>query len=68
VRAIGLRPLHPQPQRRWRQIEVAGDGADGLVVIQDQSNGLGAKLLIELSAWAPAFPCVWHSGHRIRLS
>jgi hypothetical protein len=50
VRAIGLRPLHPQPRRRRRQIEIAGDCADGLVVIQDQSNALGEKLLIELPA------------------
>src|SRR4029453_15880676 len=48
--------------------EVTGDRADRLAVIQDQANGLAAKLLIELPAWAPTFPAFGHSGHRIHLS
>jgi hypothetical protein len=59
---------HPQAQGRRRQIDVTGDRADRLAVIQDHANGLAAKLLIELPAWAPTFPAFGHSGHRIHLS
>ena len=58
---------HPLAQRRFRQIEIAGDRADRLAVLEHQADGLRLELLIELPAGPPAF-AVGHSGHRIHLS
>jgi len=61
-------PRHPQPQGRRRQIEIAGNRPDRLVVIEYQAHSLVTELLIELPAWPPALAALGHPGHRIRLS
>ena len=39
---------------RWRQIQLARDGADPLAFIQDQPDGPDPELLTELSSRAPS--------------
>ena len=68
VRAIGARALHPLAQRRLGQIEIAGDGADALALVEHQPDRLGFEVVIELPA-RPSLRGLCHrSGHRIRLS
>ena len=52
LRPVGLCPLDPLGQRRGRQIEVAGDGAD-VASIQDEPSLAGLELAREppLDAW-----------------
>jgi hypothetical protein len=64
--AIRLGSLHPLPQRRLRQIEIAGHGAHGLALFKHQANGAGLELLSELATRALRGVC-HRSGHRIHL-
>jgi hypothetical protein len=41
--------VHPLPQRRFRQVELARDGPDRLALVEDEADGLGFELRIELS-------------------
>ena len=65
LRAIGPRALHPLPERRFGQIEIAGDRADALAFVEDQPDRLGFEVVIEPPAWPPAswwsLPSVWTS-------
>jgi hypothetical protein len=42
--------MDPRPQRRFRQIEVAGDRANALALVEHQSDRLGLEVVIELPA------------------
>jgi hypothetical protein len=64
VRAGALDPL---AQRRCRQVEIAGGGANRLAFVKHQAHGAGFELVGELAARSP-LRCVGHrSGHRIPL-
>jgi hypothetical protein len=65
---LEIRPPCQLPQRRFRQIESAGDGAHRLGVVQDEAHRLGFEVVVKVPARAPAFRCSGHSGHRIHLS
>jgi hypothetical protein len=55
VRPLGPGSRDPQPERRRREIQVAGDRPDRLPLIQDQPDGLAPELLVKLSPGSPAF-------------
>src|SRR5262249_6578268 len=65
---IGAGPGDPGAQRRFRQIEIAGDRARRLAVVQDEAHRLGFEVVVKVPARAPAFRSIGHSGHRSRLS
>ena len=60
--------LHPGRERGRGQIQLAGDGTDRLVFVEDQANGAFLELVRELPAYAPASGIFRHAGHRIHLS
>lgn len=65
---VRLRPLDSLGERRGRQIEVAGDGADGLAFIHDEPNRAGLELVREPPTEASGGLAAFHAGHRIHLS
>ena len=62
VRPIGPGPLDPLAQRRLGQIEIAGDGADRLALVEDQADGAGFELVSELPARRRRLRRVGHVG------
>ena len=52
LRSIGTCLPHQLHHGRWRQIQLARDGADPLAFIQDQRDGPDPELLTELSSRA----------------
>ena len=51
LRAIRAGTLHLDPQRGFRQIEVAGNARNGLAIVEDQAHRLGFEVFIESPAW-----------------
>jgi len=49
-KANGARPLDPLADRRFRQIHVARDGADGLALVEHKADDAGFELVSELAA------------------
>src|SRR5262245_61073180 len=66
--AIRPRALHPFAERRLCQIEVTGDTAHPLALVEHAPASLGLEVVIKSPA-CPALGRVCHrSGHRSRLS
>jgi hypothetical protein len=50
--AVGTGALHPLPEGGLGEVEVAGDRAHALALVQDQADGLGFEVVIEAAPGA----------------
>src|SRR5688572_16911217 len=61
--------MHPLPECRFRQIEVARDRADALAFVEHQPDSLRFEVVIEPATRSSPLGRLCHRcGHRIRLS